>query len=52
MLTPGKVIPLYSPNDGPLPALHLACCRWPTLSTKSSSRPISLFGGGPWLMYC
>jgi hypothetical protein len=42
MLTPGKVIPLYSSHDGPQPTLDVACCCWPTLSTKSSSRPISL----------
>jgi hypothetical protein len=38
MLTPGKVIPLDSPHDG----LQPACCSWPTLSTKSSHRPMSL----------
>jgi hypothetical protein len=42
MLTPGKVILLASPHDGLQPALHIACCSWPTLSTKSSHRPMSL----------
>ncbi len=42
MLTPGKVIPLYSPHSGLQPAPHIACCCWPTLSTKSSYKPMSL----------
>jgi hypothetical protein len=42
MLTPGKVILSYSSHDGLQPALDVACCCWPTLSTKFSSRPISL----------
>jgi hypothetical protein len=42
MLTPGKVIPFCPRHDGLQPALRVACCRWPTLSTKSPSRPISL----------
>jgi hypothetical protein len=42
MLTPGKVIPLYPPHSGLQPALRVACCRWPTLSTKSTSWPICL----------
>jgi hypothetical protein len=42
MLTSGKVIPFYPPDDGPQPTLRVARCCWPTLSTKSSSRPLCL----------
>jgi len=42
MLIPGKVIPFYPPHGGLQPALRVACCRWPTRSTMSSSRPICL----------
>jgi len=42
MLNPGTII-LFSPRyDGRQPAPRIACCRRPTLSTKSPSRPISL----------
>jgi hypothetical protein len=42
MLTSGKVIPFYPPYDRRQPALRVVCCRWRTLSTKSSSRRICL----------
>jgi len=34
MLTPGKAIPFYPPHDGVQPALCIACCHCPTLSTS------------------
>jgi hypothetical protein len=42
MLTSGKVIHFYLPHNLLQPALRVARCCWPTLSTKSSSRPLCL----------
>jgi hypothetical protein len=42
MLTPGKVIPLYSPRYGLQPAIPIVCCCWPALSTKSCYGPMPL----------
>jgi len=42
MLTPGKVIPFYTPQDGLQTTSRVACRLWPTQSPKSPSRPICL----------
>jgi len=42
MLIPGKAAPFSPRPHRPQPALRVVCCLWPTLSTKSPSKPIHL----------
>jgi hypothetical protein len=42
MLTTRKVIAVSPQSHGPQPAIYAVCCRYPTISAKSSSKSMHL----------